>query len=201
VVDGTFLHLGLDAALSAPPGWTIENRPDRLIFEAPEDEGRVVATLDALDEAPESPASLLRARTPGVNLGEGRAFEARTGSGYTAVAVQRTPVGDRRVRHAIVVRAEQAWHFAGYSDSGTGFEAFSERFLAIASSLHALDDTERERARPLRLRVIEPTPGATWEELAAAVPARVTDPVARLRLLNGAYPDEPVPDGLVKTLE
>ena len=200
VDDHRFLHVELDAALAAPAGWRIDNRPDRLVLRAPEDAAQILVTLR---EGPgeRSARELLRERVGETNLADGAPLDAGGYHGYSGVAIQETPVGDRRVRHAVVIKEDQAWFFAGVSRDGNAFERFDGAFLDTARSLHALTAAERRRARPLTIRVVEARQGQTYADLAADVPARVEDAVARLRLLNGDYPEgQPAAGQLIKTL-
>lgn len=200
VADHRFLHLELDAALEAPAGWTIVNRPRELIFRAPDDEARLVVELRSLEER-RAPAALLEARVGSGRLSETAPLAAGGFDGHTGIAVQRTAVGQRRVRHAVVVKDGRAWLFAGVSRDAGGLDRFDDAFLDIARSLHRLSDAERALARPLRIEVVSAERGATYARLAERAPARLDDPVARLRLLNGDWPDgEPEPGRLVKTL-
>ncbi|MDZ7748144.1 MAG: M48 family metalloprotease [Halofilum sp. (in: g-proteobacteria)] len=202
VDDHRFLHLELDAALAAPDGWTIDNRPERLVLRAPEDAFQIVVTLRMLGDADtRDPRALLRERLGGAHRVNGAAVGGGRYPGWSAVTVQRTRAGERRVRHAVVVKDDQAWYFAGVSRAGDGFGQLGRALRTTVNSLHALSADERRRARPLAIHVVEVRPGQTWADLAAAVPGRVDDPVARLRLLNGDYPDgEPAAGRLVKTL-
>lgn len=200
VAEHRFLHLDLDAGLSAPAGWTIVNRPQELIFRAPDDAAQLVVELRELDEST-APRALLEERVGGGRLSATAPLEAGPFRGYTGVARQRTSVGQRQVRHAVVVKDGQAWLFAGVSRRAGRLERFEDAFLEIARSLHRLDADERAEARPLRIELVTAGPDTTYAALARQVPARVDDPVARLRLLNGDWPDgEPERGRRVKTL-
>lgn len=200
VVDHRFLHLDLDAGLQAPADWTIDNRPSALVLRAPDDAAQLVVELQTLEQA-RSPRGLLEERVGGGRLAATAPLEAGPFSGYTGVSVQRTALGERRVRHTVVVKDDNAWFFAGVSREAGGRERFDDAFLGVARSLHRLSEEERAQARPLRIGIETAGPDTTYAALAERAPARVDDPVARLRLLNGDWPDgEPEPGRLVKVL-
>lgn len=201
VVDGArFLHRDLDVALAAPDGWTIDNRPDRVIFRAPDDAAELVVGMKAV-RSDASPRELLGERLGDDRIAEGRALADSRFPGYTGVGIRQTAGGQRRVRHVLVRKDEQAWYFAGIVPGGEHFTRYDADFLDIARGLHALTAAERRRARPLHIELVAAQAGDTYETLARAVPDRLDDPVARLRLINGDYPDgEPAAGRLIKTL-
>ena len=199
VADHRFLHLELDAALEAPSDWTIINQPQRILFVAPEQAAGLQVTLG---EAPAdaSPRALLRERVGG-DLARGRAFEAGGLRGYTGVAVRDTEFGRRPVRFTVVLKDGRAWHFAATARTADAFDRHDDAFLDIAGSLRTLTPAERRTAEPLRIAVLEAGANTTYERLAEPL-ARLDDPVARLRLLNGDWPDDtPAAGRLIKTLQ
>lgn len=195
VADHAFLHLELDAALEAPEGWAIDNRPQKVVFTAPDEAARLEATLGEA-KAGASPRDLLAQRVSGNRLERARAFDARGWDGHTGV-VQRQ---GRLIRHTVVLKDGQAWYFAATTREPGAFDRHDEAFLDIARSLHRLSEAERRAARPLRIRVIEAGTGTTYDELARSIDG-VEDPVGRLRLLNGDWPEgQPEAGQLIKTL-
>ena len=197
VINREFLHGPLDAALRAPRDWTIINRPDRLIFEAPGGKAGVIATLHEA-AATDNPRKRLTDEVG--SLEEGQAFSADGFEGYTGIRRGRTRAGANVSRHALIIKGEQAWYFQGLAPDDETFEKLDDDFVGIARSLHALTEEERERARPLQIDLVRAQKGDTYESLASATP-RLDDAAARTRLLNGHWPDgEPQPGGLVKVL-
>ncbi len=197
VIDHEFLHGPLDAGLRVPAGWTIANRPDRLVIEAPDADGGMVVTLDEAGPT-DSPRKRLTDETGG--LEEGTPLTAGGFDGYTGITHGQTAAGVRAIRHALVIKGDQAWYFRGSADNDETFEKLDSTFVDIARSLHALTPEERERARPLRIELVRAEDGDTWESLARDTP-RLKDAAARTRLLNGDWPDgQPEPGELVKVL-
>lgn len=200
VVDNRFLHLALDAALTAPEGWTIENRPDRLIVAPSDGDAQMQVTAEAV-EADARAAEILREHAGEGALERGRTLERAAHPAYTGLTTLETRGGSRRVRQTVVINNGYAWHFAGAGRTSGAFEHFDEHFLDTAASLRGLKPAERERAHPLEIRIVEADRFASYEALAKGVPERVAHPVDRLRLLNGDYPEGRLrSSGPVKTL-
>ncbi|MDX1610709.1 MAG: M48 family metalloprotease, partial [Halofilum sp. (in: g-proteobacteria)] len=133
--DHEFLHGPLDVALRAPRGWTIVNRPDRLIFEAPGGRAGVIATLDkaAVTDDPRK-----RLTDEVGELEQGRSLSVHGLDGYTGIAIGRTRAGADRTRYALIIKGEQAWYFRGLAPDNETFERLDDEFLDIIHSLHAL---------------------------------------------------------------
>jgi len=197
VDDHQFLHDPLDVGVSAPKGWTIANRPDRVVFEAPEKGAGMIMTLE-----PAGPNDNPRKRLTDAlgEIDDGERFSAGDHEGYTGILTGRTSAGAGRMRVALVIKGEQAWFFRGVAPDDKTFDALDDDFVAIAKSLHALTAAERERAQPLHIRIVRAQPGDTYASLAGDTP-RLKDAEARTRLLNGDWPNgEPKPGQLVKVL-
>jgi len=198
VVDRVFLHAKLDAALTAPQGWTITNRPERLIFHSPDDKARLEARVRRV-EGDASARTLLAERIGDAD--GGRALERGRFSGYTVVRDQRTAQGQRSVRHVLVRKNDQAWYFVGLARNGEGFARFDDRFLEIAATLDTLDAEQRRKAEPPEIDVVEIEAGQTYADLARRAPPSVNDAADQLRLLNGDFPDgEPTTGERIKIL-
>jgi len=196
-----FLHRELDTGLRAPDDWTIVNQPQQLVFQAPGDQARMVVTMGQAD-GKRAPRELLAAHLSGANMADAHTVSAGPLPGYTGIATQRTKLGDRRVRHAVVRKGDQAWYFAGVTREGDAFQRYDDAFMSIIRSLHALSPAERERAAPLHINVITAAAGTRYEDLARRAPERVENPAARLRLLNGDWPrGEPAAGRLMKVLQ
>ena len=195
VADHRFLHLELDAAIDAPADWTIDNQPQKVVFQAPDDAARLEVTLGEA-KAGVSARRLLAQRVSGNRLERGRDFRAGEFDGHTGVIRRQ----GRLIRYTVVLKDARAWYFAATSREPGAFDRYDDAFLDIAGSLHRLTAAERRQAQPLRIRVVEAGPGTTYEKLAEPIEG-VEDPAGRLRLLNGDWPDgQPEAGRLVKTL-
>lgn len=200
VVDHQFLHLELDAALTAPRDWTLTNQPQRLVFRPPDDGALMVTSVESVEDQ-KTPRELLRQRTEGADLADGRRLQAGPYEGYTGIVAARTQMGPRDLRIAVVRKGDHAWIFTGAARERGALAAFDDQFLTIATSLRALTAEQRRQAQPLKLRAYTVERGDTYEALAAPVSDRLDDAAAELRLLNGDWPDgRPQPGRLIKVL-
>jgi len=197
VDDHEFLHGPLDVAVRAPRDWTIDNRPDRVVFKAPGGEAGVIMTLKTAGPNDDPRKRLLDEFG---ELDDGESFSAGGYPGYTGIASGRNQAGGDQTRVALIIKDDQAWYFRGMAPDETTFADLDHNFLAIAHSLHSLGPGERERAQPLHIEIVRAGAGDTYESLATETP-RLKDAAARTRLLNGDWPDgEPEPGELVKVL-
>lgn len=193
----TFLHGPLDVAVRAPKNWTIANRPDQVVFEAPGGKAGVIMTLA---EAGPNDSPRKRLLDEVGKLDKGESFSADGNEGYTGIVHGSTRAGAELTRAALIIKGDQAWYFRGLAPDNETFGELDDEFLTIIHSLHALVEEERERALPLRIEIVRAGPRDTYQSLAADTP-RLEDAAARTRLLNGDWPDgEPEPGELVKVL-
>jgi len=199
VVDHRFLHLTLDAALTAPDGWTIANQRQQILFIAPDKAARMQVVLEPA-KADRSPRELLRRQLDGADLARAQSFEAHGYPGYTGVAVQNTQQGRRPVRFTVIRKGDHAWYFAATSREPGAFDRFDGTFVDIAQSLQTLTAAQRRAAQPLHIDVQTAEAETNYAALADPL-ERVEDAAAQLRLLNGDWPDEAPSPGLIKTLE
>jgi predicted Zn-dependent protease len=194
-----FYHAELGIALRFPPAWRIHNQPDALVAESAVNDGAVQVALEDLNKRV-SPEQFMRSRL-GLEPSQGRALRAGQLEGYTALTSARTPWGRGPARVSVVYRGDRAWIFLGAAKTPEAFARYDPAFLEIASSLRSLNPEERELARGLAIRIVPAREGVRYAELARE--ARLTNhPEARLRLLNGHYPDgEPEAGSSIKIIE
>ncbi len=199
VVAHQFLHLGLDASVQAPRGWTIVNQPQRLIFQAPDNDAMLVATIGQAEG--QSARELLAERLDGAETADARTIDAGPYDGFTAVTMAQTQIGPRQLRHVVIRKGEHAWFFTGVARERGDLREFDGDFLEIATSLDRLEPAQRKQAQPLEIVSYDPEPGDTYEALAEPVADRLDDAPAQLRLLNGDWPDDqPEPGRPIKLL-
>ena len=201
VLRGTaFYHDGLGIGLRFPQGWEVENKPDRLIaWSAGRDAWLQVSVQDINRRL--TPYQFLQRRLGLKNLQHGKHIRLRGMPGYTGVTETRTPLGRRLTRIVLLFMDDKAYLFYGAARDGVQPYAYDRVFLDTARSLHRLSDGERRKAQPLRLVLRRAKAGWRWADLAGSSPlARHAE--ARLRLLNGQYPNgEPAPGQLLKLVE
>ncbi len=192
-----FYHLQLDFALTFPPGWRIENLPDRLVATTPKGDAMLQFTMTDLNKRI-GPRQFMIERLGLRELQHGEAIRLGDMEGYTAIAETSTAKGRLPLRHVVLYRGDKALVFTGGADrSGDPFR-YDAEILRTVRSFHALSPEERELARAQRIQVIRATAGTRFADLARNSPIP-NHPEAQLRLINGYYPEgEPRPGERIK---
>jgi len=201
VVRGNqFYHASLDAKLTAPADWKIENLPDRLLFVAPELNAVLQVKLLPRKKA-QSAQKFLLGHLERDSLEDARELSAVGMSGYSGVAVvDKTPFGKRKVRYSVWLRDKYAWIFAATTKEHVDFELLDPKFSKLVSSLDKLSEDERQLAKALRLKVIRADSGTRYKSLAAGS-ALGHYAESQLRLFNADYPSgEPEANALIKVV-
>ena len=192
----SFYHRDLDIRLTSPDDWEIINTPNSLIFNAPK--GEAYLRLSVTDQVKkESPRDYLTRMTRGkvfqgkdIKLGGNEAFTALLKDGFSTSRI------------AIVFKDKQIFTFYGSSlISGLNISDFDEGFQIIINSFRGLHEREKKLAEPLRLKLYKVKKGDTYSSLAKRSSISY-DPEAKLRLLNGDYPEGKLKTGnLIKVVE
>ena len=198
--NNSFYHAELDFAVTFPEGWRIDNRSDRVLAIAPENQGLVQLTRTDLNKRI-SPREFMRSRMKLDDMEDGRPIDVGGLEGYTAIADGKTPYGTRRVRYVVLFRNDNAWIFAGAAKNRNDTRRYDTAILDTARSFHALSAAEKQLAAGKRLKVITAGPGTRYAGLAASSP--ITHLAEeQLRLLNGHYPKgEPAARSLIKIVQ
>ena len=192
-----FYHLALDFALTFPPGWRIDNLPDRLVARTPKGDGMLQFTMTDLNKR--IPPRQFMIRRLGLrDLRYGEAIRLGELEGYTAIAEVNTAKGRLPLRHVVLYRGDKALVFTGGADRSADPFRYDADILRTVRSFHALSPEERVLARAQRIHVIRATAGTRFADLARNSP--IPDhPEAQLRLINGYYPGgEPRPGERIK---
>ncbi|MFZ5492644.1 MAG: M48 family metalloprotease [Pseudomonadota bacterium] len=193
--ENRFYHRDLDFALEFPPGWRLDNRPDRLLAIAPG--GKAQAQLSSQDlNQRESPREFMIRRL-GVRNPSGEDISPAGLPGYTApIKIQGRPG-----RVSVIFHRNQAYILASVALDGADPQAISDALRQTALSFHPLREDEKPLAEPRHLRLRTAAAGDTYAKLATA--SRLTgNAEAQLRLLNASYPTgEPAPGQAIKIVE
>jgi len=195
----SFYHPQLQFALRFPAGWTIKNRPDRLLFLAPQGAAMLQLTAEDLNKRL-APRDYLtdRLRLSGL-FAEGAISPAGL-PGHSAVAKVTTPAGRREMRFAVVYWDNKAYIFAGAVDERANIAVYDTAFLDTIRSFHPIGPREQGLMTPLRIHLATVTPGMSFQALARESPLP-NDAEAQLRLLNWRYPaGEPQPGEVLKLI-
>jgi predicted Zn-dependent protease len=199
VRDHRFLHGPLDFGLAVPPGWRIENRPERLIITAPDGDAMMEMRMEPMAKRI-SPREYLEEKGGG-RIRSGRTLDVAGFRAYSATAPVSTSAGRRTARVIVLYDSDNVFTFTGVSRDAGQRSRFDAGFEAIARSYHKLSADEQQLARGLELQLITAGAGTRFAELARNSPiARHAE--SQLRLLNDLYPDgEPTPGQTLKIVE
>ena len=190
-----FYHRDLNFALEFPPGWRLENRPDRLLAIAPDGKAQAQLTSQDLNQR-ETPREFMIRRL-GIKNPAGEEISPAGLPGYTAPL----KIQGRPGRVSVIFHRNQAYVLASVALDGADSQAVDAAMRQTALGFHPLREDEKALAEPLRLRLKPAVAGDTYARLAqgSRLPG---DAQAQLRLLNGHYPQgEPKPGDILKIVE
>lgn len=181
--DQRFYHVPLNMRLDYPSGWTILNRPDVVLGHTPDESAFIAMTLEKAS-AGSDVSELLRQRAGGQQrLAQEQRF---SGSGFQGVVAILPGQSPRRV--GAILRKDQLFLFIGAVRGQTRLESHDSGFVSVIRSFAGLSATDRKKAAPLHIRLVRVGKGDTYARLARNSPLG-DEAQARLRLLNGHWPD------------
>ncbi len=189
--NNLLLHEKLGLAMQFPPGWRVQNRPDRVLAMSPGG--------DALVELQPGPkgSKPLETLQKGVKLDAGARYDNGTLSGYPAAFAAGSQQGKPVVVAAVVFNGSQ-YLIAGMARDKPTYARERDTLRAAINSFRAITPAEKRAARPYVLQVISVQPGMTMAGLARQSPLEA-DAESQLRLLNDLYPSgEPKPGQRLK---
>jgi len=192
--NNQLLHAKLGLAIQFPPGWRVQNRPDRVMAASP--------TGDALIELQQGPKNdqPLATLQSGLKLDAGARFDNGTLSGYPAAFAAGTRQSKPVVAAAVVFKGTQ-YLIAGMTQDRPVYDRERSTLRAAINSFHAITPAEMQAARPYVLKLVSAQPGATMASLAATSPLG-SDAESQLRLINDLYPaGEPSPGQRLKIVQ
>lgn len=180
-----FYHKALNFGLSFAEGWTIDNRPDRLIAVAPGETAFMQVEVDTL---PEKMAADEYLKQKGLrNIRKLERLEGSRFNAFTVTAPVTTSFGKRSARIIVLFDDKRAYLFTGVSRSASDQKLFDDRFRDVARSYHHLSANEKKLASGLRLNVTRTRANINFGLLAKISPIpRYAE--SELRLLNDLYP-------------
>jgi predicted Zn-dependent protease len=188
-----FYHRDLGLALKFPDGWRIANKPDRVSASNLTDDAMI--EMRVAGRAVGTPADVLRKA-----VGGAREVTSTMVNGLPAATATITVRG-YPTRAAVIFLDKNAYLVGGQAKTEDAMQKALPSINATIASFHALTEAERKSVRPLTLRVINASAGATFAELARGSPLG-KNAVSHLRLLNGLYPNgEPAPGQALKIIE
>jgi predicted Zn-dependent protease len=191
-----FYHPGLGIAMTAAPGWRIQNEPSALTFISPQGD----AALKVLHVPPQGGRTHDEILKNGFKVTQGQVTRGNI-SGFAAThfaGVRQVANGKTEPLEVTVVTGPaQASYAMAYlaADAAARQRAFTS-LMAIEKSFRALTPADQKAARPWQVRQV-PFPRGGFAELAR----RAVLPEKRLQLLNGTWGRSDPPVGqMVKTV-
>lgn len=188
------LHDKLGLALQFPPGWRVQNRPDRVMAMSPQG--------DALLELQQGPKNdkPLETLQKGLKLDAGARYDNGNLSGYPAAFAAGAQQGKPVVVAAVVFNGTQ-YLIAGMAKDQTVYNRERGTLRAAINSFHAITPAEQQAARPYVIRLTTAQAGTTMAALARSSPLG-PDAESQLRLMNDFYPNgEPRVGQLLKIVQ
>ena len=191
--DNALLHEKLGLAIQFPPGWKVQNRPDRVTAVSPQG--------DALIEMQQGPKNNKPLETlQKLKLDAGARYDSGSLSGYPAAFAAGAQQGKPVMAAAVVFNGTQ-YLIAGMAKDKPTYDRERNTLRGAINSFHAITPAEKLAARPYVLQLIAAQPGTTMAALARQSPLGAAAE-SQLRLMNGFYPHgEPKPGQLLKIVQ
>ncbi len=192
--NNALMHEKLGLTVQFPPGWQVQNRPDRIVATSPQG--------DALVELEQGPKNdnPLETLQKGVKLDAGARYDSGHLGGFPAAFAAGAQQGKPVVVAAVVFNGTQ-YLIAGMTRDAVAYERERSVLRAAINSFHAITPAEKLAARPHVLQLLTARPGLTMAVLARQSPLGA-EAESQLRLLNDLYPDgEPRPGRLLKIVQ
>lgn len=194
-----FYHKDLGITLTFPPGWKVDNLPDRLIASNSSRDAVMQITIGSSNGNP-SPKEFIENQF-GDQLRSEQSVRTESFSGYTAITKTQTPFGNQDTRIAAVFNGKQIYQILATAKDKDLLNRHDKAFLATVNSLRKMKSSERRLAESQKIKLINAKKGDTFASLARKSPLS-SHAEDQLRLLNGMFPDgEPNPGQLIKIVE
>ncbi len=189
--NNALLHEKLGLGIQFPPGWRVQNQPDRVAAISPQGDALVELRPGPKNDRP------LDTLQKGLKLDQGARFDTGHLAGYPAAFAAGSQQGKPVLAASVVFNGAQ-YLIAGLTQDANIYNARRDVLKKSINSFHALTPEERLAARPFVIRVITVQPGMTMAGLAAQSPLDA-NAEGQLRLMNNLYPKgEPQPGQLLK---
>jgi len=203
VRDNRFYHADMGITLAFPKGWVVENHQDRILAYTPAQETFMQITAEDRP-ANKGPREFLLERLKGATLAGGEAVSPNGMDGYSVITRNGSPFdnGAGPVRYIVIYRGGSAFVIGGASRSSrNGRPEADGVFMSVAETLRDLRPAEYALAEPYRLKIIRATDKTRLVEHARNIPAQKYHK-EELELINGVYPNKPLPVGeYIKVVE
>lgn len=194
VRNNMLLHPKLGLAIQFPPGWRVQNRPDRVLALSPKGDALVELRQGPKNDKP------LETLQRGVKLDAGARYDSGSLSGYPAAFAAGAQQGRPVVVAAVVFDGTQ-YLIGGMAWDKAVYERERNALRGAINSFRAITPEERQTALPYVLKLITAQPGMTMAGLAQQSPLGA-EAESQLRLINALYPSgEPKPGQRLKIVQ
>ncbi|MFZ3261120.1 MAG: M48 family metalloprotease [Thiobacillus sp.] len=194
VRNNMLLHEKLGLVLQLPPGWRVQNRPDRVVAMSPQGDALIELRQGPKNDKP------LDTLQKGLTLDAGARYDSGKLSGYPAAFAAGTQQGKPVVVAAVVFNGTQ-YLIAGMARDKPTYDRERGTLRAAINSFRAITAAEKMAARPYVLKLFTAQPGMTMANLARQSPLGA-DAESQLRLMNALYPSgEPSPGQRLKIVQ
>jgi len=192
--DNQLLHEKLGLAIQFPPGWQVQNRPDRVLALSPQGDALVELQQGPKHDRP------LETLQKSIKLDGGARYDSGKLSGYPAAFAAGAQQGRPVVVAAVVFNGTQ-YLIAGMAKDASVYSRERDALRAAINSFRAITPAEQQAARPYVLQLITARHGMTMAGLARQSPLGA-DAESQLRLMNALYPSgEPKPGQRLKIVQ
>jgi len=196
VRDNRFYHADMGITLAFPRGWHIDNEKDRILAYTRNFESIMQITAEQRP-ADQGPREYLLQHLKGVTLAGGEAITINGMPGYSVLTRSGSPLdeGQGPIRYIVVYRGSSAFLYAGASRSSrNGRPEADGLFRSVAETTRDLRASEYTLAEPYRISIVRATAKTRLADYAKDIPAQKYHK-EELELINGVYPDKPLPVG------
>jgi len=192
--NNQLLHAKLGLAIQFPPGWRVQNRPDRVVATSPKGDAMIELQQGPRNDQP------LETLQSGLKLDGGARYDSGKLSGYPAAFAAGTQQGKPVVVAAVVFNGTQ-YLIGGMARDKPAYDRERATLRGVINSFHAITPAEKLVARPYVLKLVTAQPGTTMAGLAQTSPLGEAAE-SQLRLLNDLYPaGEPKPGQRLKIVQ
>jgi len=192
--NNQLLHAKLGLAIQFPPGWRVQNRPDRVVAVSPKGDAMIELQQGPRNDQP------LETLQSGLKLDGGARYDSGKLSGYPAAFAAGTQQGKPVVVAAVVFNGTQ-YLIGGMARDKPAYDRERATLRGVINSFHAITPAEKLVARPYVLKLVTAQPGTTMAGLAQTSPLGEAAE-SQLRLLNDLYPaGEPKPGQRLKIVQ
>jgi predicted Zn-dependent protease len=205
--ENRMYHESLGITVAFPKGWTVENRPDKVVAYTPTKDAFMMMEYKANDpKKPLAPREALVKFLEGgqLSLAGGQAFDSNGMQGYTLLSRNGSPLdqGQGPMRFVALQRGDGFYFFYGASKaSRQGVPEADGLIQGVAQTLRSLKPSEFPLAEPYRIKIVKAKEGTDLATYAAAMPVEKFQR-EELELINGVYPKgNPKPGQLFKVVE